>query len=146
MFPHPNKLPRWLFWLLLLSGSALLLSGGGWLLAHWGYGAGSEELALPHPAEHRLIQAHGLAALLFTLALGGLGPVHLPRGWRQQRNHRSGLALVGAALLLLLSGYALYYWVDEAIRPAIGWLHSGIGLAMAIVLLVHRQLTSRTTH
>lgn len=138
MFPHPNPLPRWLKPLFWGAGALLLFTGLLWLWLHYRYGTASAE-GLPHPAEHPLIQAHGLAALLFTLALGALGPVHVPRGWREGRNKRSGLLLITSAALLLASGYALYYFTSEEWRPWVGGLHAGVGSAMALVVGLHAK-------
>lgn len=139
VFPHPNRLPRWLHRLLIGSGGLLLLSGLGWELLHDTLGAGSAEFALPHPGEHWLMRLHGLVALAFLLALGGLGPVHLPRGWRSQRNRLTGLLLIGTSLLLIGSGYALSYFAGDASRRVIGLAHTVVGVTMALLLLLHRR-------
>lgn len=137
MFPHPNHLPRWLKPILLGSGALLVVSGTLWLWLHYSSGAGSAEGALPHPLEALLMRLHGLGVFLFLFALGGLGPVHVPRGWREGRSRRSGLSLIASAVLLTGTGYALYYWVGESARPFVGWLHSGIGAAMALAFAIH---------
>lgn len=139
MFPHPNRLPRWLHRVLLTSGALLLFSGLAWELLHDTLGAGSEAFALPHPGEAWLMRLHGFALLAFTLALGGLGPVHVPRGWRQARRRPTGLVLIASALFLLASGYALSYLVSEEYRRALGLTHTAIGAAMAGILLWHRR-------
>ena len=144
MYPHPNTLPRWLKTLLLASGALLIVTGGLWLWLHYGLGAGSDEGALPHPWEAGLMRAHGLGVIVFLFALGGLGPVHIPRGWRERRSLRSGLTLAACALLLAASGYGLYYWVSEAQRPLLGWLHSAVGAVMGLVFALHWR--ARTTN
>ena len=137
MFPHPNHLPRWLLLSLLTSGALLLVSGLLWDALHYFAGAGSDELALPHRLEHPLMQLHGLGLIGFVFALGGLAPVHVPRGWREQRNRKTGLLMIAAALFLALSGYALYYWVGEASRNWVGIAHAAVGTLMALLLAVH---------
>lgn len=137
MFPHPNLLPRWLHRLLLISGAALLLTGLCWEAVHYTLGGGRGAQALPHASEAWLMRLHGAGVLAFTLALGALGPVHIPRGWRQRRNWISGLFQVGFALALLLSGYALSYFTDDSNRSVVGLLHAAIGVLMALVLIFH---------
>jgi hypothetical protein len=94
-------------------------------------GAGAGEL--PHPAEPWLMRLHGAAAFAALFATGLMAGHHIPAGWRQGRRprhagqRRSGLLLCGAAAAVVLSGYALYYLVPEAVRPALGWLHAGLG-------------------
>lgn len=141
MYPHPNPLPRWLYWLLHSAGVVLLISGGVWLALHYRNGLSTPELELPHPLEHALLRLHGLATLLFTLALGGLGTVHIPRGWRERRQVKTGVGLLLLMLSLLGSGYALYYWVDDSNRWLVGLLHSLAGLLAALVLFVHGRRT-----
>lgn len=145
MFPHSNRLPRWLYRLLLISGALLLLSGLGWELLHDTLGAGSAEFAMPHAGEHWLMRVHGLALLAFLIALGGLGPVHVPRGWRERRNLRSGLTLLGLALALVASGYALSYLVGDDTRRLVGLTHTAFGILMAMLMLWHRRSVTRTT-
>ncbi len=137
MHPHPNRLPRWLRTLLLASGSALLLTGLLWAALHWRAGIDSAALLLPHAWEHPLMQLHGLAVITFLFACGALTPVHLPRGWRERRNWRSGLALATSVLALAASGYALYYWVGEASRIWVGLGHTVLGLMLAAAFAGH---------
>jgi hypothetical protein len=135
VFPHPNHLPRWLNRLLLGSGTALLVTGLAWDALHYGRGADT----LPSPGEHWLMRAHGLAVLAFVVALGGLGPVHVPRGWRQERNRGTGATLLALAAALLASGYALYYFTGDASRDWVGILHAALGTALAALVLWHRR-------
>lgn len=143
MFPHPNRLPRWLHRLMLISGALLLLSGLGWEVLRDTLGAGREQVALPHPGEAWLMRLHGLALLGFVLALGALGPVHVPRGWREGRNRRSGLLLIVAAIFLLCSGYALSYWVGDETRRAVGLSHTTVGVMLALLVSWHRRASTR---
>ena len=120
---------------------ALMGSGGGWLLVHYALGAGAGEL--PHPAEPWLIKLHGLAAFFALFLLGALAAAHIPQGWRQSSRPRhaaqrgTGVALCVLGALLALSGYLLYYFAPEALRPALGWGHAALGLAMAVLALAH---------
>jgi len=137
MHPHPNRLPRWLRNLLLASGALLWGSGTLWAALHWREGFDPANQPLPHAWEHPLMQTHGLAMIGFLFALGALGPVHIPRGWRERRNLKSGLALIISTSLLTGSGYALYYWVDDLARLWVGALHTVIGLLLVALLFVH---------
>ena len=158
-----NRLARWQR--LSLNATALLLAftGVAWLAVHYGVGAGAGEL--PHPAEAWLVKLHGAAGFAALFMLGVLATVHLPRGWKitnpdahhahgspqeghaleaSLRSHRrTGIALSTLASLLVLSGYALYYFAPEPLRPALGWVHAGAGLAMAGIGLWHARLLAR---
>ena len=77
--------------------------------------------------------------------LGVLAAAHIPQGWRLSHRRRweaqrsSGLLLCGIGAALVLSGYALYYFAPESLRPALGWAHAFLGLAMAVFIATHRR-------
>jgi hypothetical protein len=39
--------------------------------------------------------------------------------------------------MLVATGYLLYYFAPDSIRPAVGWVHSLVGLAAAGILVQH---------
>lgn len=134
---------RWQRRALHASGAALLLTGILWLLVHYGLGAGAGEL--PHPLEGWSLRLHGLAAFVSLFVLGALAASHMPQGWRMSRRRhwagqrRTGLGLCLLAGALVLSAYLLYYFAPESVRPALGGVHSALGIAMALLLAFHRK-------
>ena len=136
-----NPLAAWQRRILYVSGIVLLLSGVAWLTIHYGRAAD----ALPAPLEAWLMRLHGLASFAALFVFGALAAGHVPQGWRftgrgakvGQRN--TGIALCVLAATLALTGYLLYYFAPDSIRPGIGWLHSGLGATMAGLVLVHRS-------
>jgi hypothetical protein len=137
VYPHPNRLPRWLKPLLLGSGAALLLTGLLWLALHYRAGWATPDTELPHAWEAPLMRLHGLAMLVFLLSLGALTPVHVPRGWRERRSLRSGVALLLLNAALIASGYTLYYFAGDGSRALIGLAHSAVGLLLLLVFALH---------
>ncbi|MGZ5184996.1 MAG: hypothetical protein ACXWCO_07810 [Caldimonas sp.] len=137
----PHRLAAWQRRTFYLAGVALLATGAAWLWIH--YARPSD--ALPSAAEPWLMRAHGLGAFVALFVLGGITASHVPRGWRmaQHRGWRrqlgSGLALCGAGAALVLTGYLLSYFAPEDLRPALGWVHGGVGLAMAALVVAHRR-------
>ena len=127
------------------AGILLLASGVFWLLLH--YGRGGE--ALPSPLEPWTMRLHGLAAFAALFAFGALAGSHIPQGWRfshrmrwaQQRG--SGVALCALAAALAVTGYLLYYFAPDPIRPALGWLHIALGGTMVVVVATHRRRGTR---
>lgn len=142
-----HRLVPWQRRILYGAGAALLATGIAWLVAHYGRGADS----LPSPLEPWAMRLHGLAAFAALFAFGALAAGHIPQGWRFShrlrwaRQRGSGAALVALAAALALTGYLLYYFAPDPIRPALGWLHSGLGLAMAGLVLTHRRRRERLT-
>ena len=135
-----HRLSPWQRHVLYGSGALLLASGALWLALHYGRAAD----ALPSPLEAWSMRVHGLAAFAALFAFGALAASHVPQGWRLshrwrwQRQRGSGVALCGLAASLALTGYLLYYFAPEAVRPALGLLHSVLGAAMAALVAVHR--------
>lgn len=147
--PHPthpprHRLPRWQRRALTTSGTLLLLTGILWLALHYSMGAGAGEL--PHPLEAWCLRLHGLAAMAGLFVLGVLAAAHVPHGWRLSQRwrlagqQRTGVLLCALAALLVLSGYLLYYFAPDDVRPGLGWLHAGIGVVMTGVVLWHRRI------
>lgn len=145
MHPNLNPLTRWQRQTLTVSAALLAATGALWLVLHYGIGGPME--GLPHPAEAWTMRVHGAGVFASLFALGMLAANHIPKGWRiahgrrgraLRQQYRSGLALCVLAALLIASGYALYYLVTEAARPALGWAHAALGFAMTALGLWHR--------
>ncbi len=145
-----HRLARWLRRGLHVSGFVLLLSGAGWLAVHYSVGAGAGEL--PHALEPWAMRLHGLAAQAAVFVLGAVAAAHVPHGWRSTRRHRrwgqrrTGVALCALAGLLAFSGWLLYYFAPEWLRPGLGWAHAGAGTAMAALLRWHWRGVGRHPH
>ena len=143
MNPPVNRLARWQRLTLYLTGALLTLSGTLWLVVHYSVGAGAGEL--PHPLESWMIRLHGLAAFVGLFVLGVLAASHVPHGWRVTHRHHwttqraTGVALCTLTVLLAVTGYLLYYFAPEPVRPALGWTHELIGLAAGAVIVFHRR-------
>ncbi len=143
---HPHHHQAFAAWQrvgLHTSVALLVLTGALWLGLHYTVGAGAGEL--PHPLEAWAMRLHGLLAFVALFVLGAVAAVHLPHGWRLSRRPRwaaqrgSGIALAVLAALLAFSGWLLYYFAPEWLRPALGWAHAGAGMALAGLLLWHRR-------
>lgn len=138
-----HRLHGWQFASLLASAALLLASGLAWLPLHYLWGAGAGEL--PHPLEAWAMRLHGLGGFAALFVLGVLAAVHVPPGWRLGGRHRyagqrvTGAALCSLAALLALTGYLLYYFAPEGLRPALGLAHAAFGLAMALLGAWHAR-------
>ena len=138
-----HRLAGWQRAWIVATGLVLLATGLAWLVVHETVGGGSG--GLPHPSEAWLMRAHGLAGFAALFGLGTLAAHHIPHGWRLGARHRhaaqrrTGLLLCALGALLAGTGYALYYFAPEPVRPALGWVHAGLGVAMAALLFAHRR-------
>ena len=121
--------------MLYLALAATLLTGAGWLLAH--YFLPLPEEAARHPLETWSIRSHGLAAMLALAVHGAYWQQHIARASQQRRHFFSGMALLAGWLLLIMSGYGLYYFTDEALRANTSLAHWLTGLALPLLLVIH---------
>jgi|GEM_PF-390833 hypothetical protein len=128
---------------LYLTGSLLLLSGIGWLIGHYFLRVPAEFGGAAHPSEAWWMRLHGAAVIAFLVVFGALLPGHVVQNWRQRVNRYSGLSMVIVVVLLALSGYGLYYLVDERLRAVISMTHWLVGLTAFIALVTHVVLGKR---
>lgn len=138
-----NRLVRWQRQTLYVTGILLLFTGVLWLAVHYSVGAGAGEL--PHPVEAWSMRLHGVAAFAALFLFGVLAAIHVPQGWRQTFHYRwagqrnTGLTLCVLAAVLAVTGYMLYYFAPDPIRPSLGWIHAVAGVAMGGLILFHRR-------
>lgn len=117
--------------------AVLFLSGAGWWVLHRWFQAETEFGPQPQPGQRWLILLHGAAAMLALVIVGTLVPLHLKRGWRLRLNRANGVMLVSFVVLLIFSGYGLYYAGGENLRAGASFAHTALGLAFPAALLWH---------
>jgi len=123
-------------------GALLWLSGALWLLLHHAFPHQSAFGPLPNPWEAPLMRVHGLIAEAGVFLIGWMSAAHISTRWGSERNRRSGIALGGTALLLVFSGYALYYTTGSP-HDSAGFVHEILGLLSPLAAAAHwwRQRT-----
>ena len=129
-------LPRPLRGLIYAVGALLWLSGAAWLVLHYVFPQASAFGPLPNPWEAPLMRAHGLVAVCGVFLIGWMTAAHVTARWSSDRNRRSGLTLGLTALLLVFSGYALYYTTGTP-HDGAGLLHEVIGVLAPAAALAH---------
>lgn len=122
--------------------SALLLASGGlWLVAH--YLLPLPEFAARHPLEPWAMRLHGGATLFGLAVFGSLWGDHVLPAWKQGRHRSHGGALALFWLVLILTGYGLYYLSDEGIRAFASISHITLGTILPVGLGMHVSLARR---
>ena len=116
--------------LLFLSGLAHYILHG-WFMTQGEFGPAPSRL------EPWMLKLHGAAAMLGLMVLGSLLSTHIDRFWRLRRNRRAGGIFLSCALLLIGSGYGLYYFGGEQTRALCRQLHIVIGLLALPAFAVH---------
>ena len=89
------------------------------------------------------MRLHGAGVIGFLVVFGALVPGHVVQNWRQRVNRYSGLIVVLIVTALALSGYGLYYLVDDRQRVVTSALHWLVGLTASVALTVHVVLGKR---
>ena len=131
---------RWV----LATGALLALTGLLWLIDHYLLATTDEFGARHAPRETAWLTLHGGAAMVFMVVAGTVLPVHARRAWHARLNHQSGISVLAALAVLMLTGFLLYYAGGEATRPWISLVHWVIGLVAVPTLILHTILGRRT--
>lgn len=124
--------------------TALFVTGVLWLVFHYFVRVDGEFGEAQHPLEPWWLKLHGAAAMVFLLILGSLIRGHLRVGWKTRRNRQSGTTLTSACVVLIVTGWALYYVAGESARPWISVAHWGVGLVIPVLVVTHVIFGRRT--
>ncbi len=122
--------------------AALWASGCLWLAVHFGWEKRSDFGPIPNPWEAPLMRIHGWLAVSGVFLLGWIGGSHVLERWTARRNRNSGLMLAAAAVLIVVSGYALYYTTDR-LQATAAAVHEVLGGAAILFALVHWRAYGR---
>jgi hypothetical protein len=120
----------------LAAGAVLWLTGALWLVAHLAFPQHNEFGWLPNPSEAPLMRVHGLIAVVAVFLFGWIGAGHMLARWSASANRVSGLWLAGCAIVLVVSGYALYYTTGP-LHAGAAVLHEGLGLLAIVAAVTH---------
>lgn len=125
---------------LLVNGVALGLwaSGAVWLMFHYFLNAQGEFGPTPSPLEPWWLKLHGAFAFAALWTFGLIWGAHVVNGWSLGKRRASGVALLGAILALILTGYLLYYAGSDEIRAVVSSMHWVLGLGAPALYLAHR--------
>jgi hypothetical protein len=133
-------------WWLYAIATLLVASGGGWIVVHYAdiLLSGRTDELTRIAGEALALKLHGVAAFATLVAFGAMLATHALRGWALRRNRRSGSVIIAVLVVLTVTGYALYYLVDELTRPPVSLLHWALGLVFVPALVVHIALGRRS--
>ena len=123
--------------------SALFVTGVAWLVADGLKDTSSGELWQVIAAN--LLMLHGGAAMVTLLLLGALVPLHVMRSWRRRTNRVTGSTMVTFNAVLIVTSFGLYYFGSEALRPWMSTVHTGFGIALPVLFIVHVVLGRRSS-
>lgn len=84
-----------------------------------------------------LMKVHGAFALWVTVLLGIIWQAHVRLRMRRPLNRRAGFTLVANVVLLTVTGYLLYYVGGREIREMTSVVHTGLGVAVLVIIVWH---------
>ncbi|MBU3619681.1 hypothetical protein [Polynucleobacter sp. JS-Fieb-80-E5] len=125
-----GKMPRWQRTFVICGMMACSITGLMYLLGH------QFQIQRSTFGTHSILAAHGIAAMLATLALGSVMPFHIKAGYKSRRQLWSGFSQLGFLFALLITGGMLYYGPEE-IRDTVINTHWIMGLIFAVIFLLH---------
>ena len=122
--------------------AVLFATGAAWLVADQSKDTANGELWQQIAAN--LLMVHGGTAMLALLCLGALGPVHIRRSWRSNKNRVTGTVMVTLNSILILTAFGLYYAGSDSLRPWISNIHLAVGFGLPVLLLTHVLIGKRS--
>jgi len=117
--------------------ASLFSTGAGWLAAGRMMRHSSSSVEAWQTASATLLMLHGGVAMATLMLLGALFPLHMQRSWRSGRNRLTAAAMVAFNAALVVTSFGLYYAGSETIRPWMSDMHTGLGLLLPVLVLVH---------
>lgn len=125
----------------------LFISGLVWLGAHYLLRSQGEFGDVISPIEPLSLKLHGAAVMIASFAAGAMLPGHANLHWRRGRNKLAGIWMIGSLIFLAVTGWILYYAVNEENQNLVSMAHWIVGLSMLPVIFWHRLagLYSRRT-
>jgi hypothetical protein len=121
---------------LLITLSALWLSGVGWLLVHYLLARPGEFGVVRHPLETPLLTIHGVLALLGLFLLGWFAGRHAGAA-AGLRRRASGWWLTLWLATLVIAGGAQFFLASDAWQARATLLHEILGAALILPVLAH---------
>jgi hypothetical protein len=119
-------------------GIGVWLTGLGWVIEHF-FMKPQDPLGFANSTSEPLwLKIHGAFAFLALWTGGMLWGMHVVKAWHTRLHRWSGSTLFGALLVLIATGYLLYYVADDGARNALSWIHWVLGIGLPIAYLIHR--------
>ena len=77
------------------------------------------------------------------IIFGALIPQHIRLAWHAKRNRKSGSWMTAIAIIIIVTGFGLYYGSEDWREP-IKWTHLIVGLLSVTILILHIWLGRRS--
>ncbi len=89
------------------------------------------------------MKIHGAFAMVFLMVFGTMLFEHVPAGWLQREHRLSGVSVLSACAVLMLTGWCLYYVGTDMARFLTHWIHTVLGVGLPLLIYLHVQVKRR---
>lgn len=122
----------------MLYGAAafLWLTGIVWLYFKYGVKHEDEFGIQTSPWQNVSLKLHGAGAILFLIIFGAI-LFHIPPGWRNKSQRSTGVFLLSVCIVLILTGWGLYYLGNENWRNISSLVHCILGTILPLMIFFH---------
>jgi hypothetical protein len=134
-----GKMPNWQRKFVIVGMMMCSITGIIYLLGH------QFQIQRSTLGTHNILAAHGIAAMLATLALGSVLPFHIKAGYKSNSKRWSGFSQLSFLTVLLVTSTLLYYGPEE-IRDITVDTHWITGLLFFAIFLLHAFHKLRSTN
>jgi hypothetical protein len=90
-----------------------------------------------NPWESALLTAHGILAVAGMFLFGWITAHHVTRWWNMERRRTSGGVFSGLLLLLIVSGFALFFLSEDRWQHYAALIHDILGVGIAAFAVQH---------
>jgi hypothetical protein len=124
-------------------GWGLWLSGVIWLLFHYFFMRDTAFGPQPHPLEIWTLRLHAAFGFFALWSFGMVWSAHIVGGWYTRRQRWSGGSAFAVLGLLVISGYLIYYLIDDEWHSGVALVHWIVGLSLPCFMALHVVLGRR---
>jgi Na+/proline symporter len=93
--------------------------------------------AIPHPLEPLLLLLHGISSIAAMYLLGWITSRHVLRWWTSGMRRLSGSVLAAMFVLLVVSGFALFFVSEDEWQHGAAVVHEVLGVAITAFAVQH---------
>jgi hypothetical protein len=129
----------------------LWVSGCVWLVLDEFFARAGEFGPMPNPWQPAVLLIHGVVSIVALYLLGWVSARHVLRWWPGGLRRLSGGTLAVCLVLLVVTGFALFFVSDDQWQRAAVLSHDALGLIVTVFGIQHwffarRSAASRPEH
>ncbi|MDP9013518.1 MAG: hypothetical protein M3O41_12845 [Pseudomonadota bacterium] len=98
---------------------------------------------MPHPWQPRVLLVHGILAIAAMYLLGWVTARHVLRWWPGRLRRASGGAVAALLVLLVVTGFALFFLSDDRWMHSVALSHDALGLIFTLFGVQHGFFAKR---